>query len=101
MEQRGPVLALIRGSRFAAVIDSIISGTIPSIITDLKLRLPPLDYITAILSLPMILLTPPKDGNRKPEPGEKGGPVIKPAVGFLKAPIPEWMKQKKARRRRA
>ncbi|KAE8838649.1 hypothetical protein P3342_002083 [Pyrenophora teres f. teres] len=80
--------AELSGRRFALNADSIIAGNLPVDLQELGVSTSPalkrrLGYI---LSLPQLRVTPPDDGDRSPEPGEKGGKKPKVARRLLRPP---------------
>jgi hypothetical protein len=42
--------------------------------------------IEHVKTLPILMVTPPEDGNRKPEAGERGGKEVKYEPGFMAPP---------------
>jgi len=82
--------AILSGRRFTALADSIVAGTPPVGLDRLRLQdLKPalkrrLEYLA---TLPELRVTPPDDGDRKPEPGEKGGRKARRVRGLLAPPI--------------
>ena len=81
--------AILSGRRFTALVDSIVADTLPIGLERLRLQnLAPalkrrLEYLA---TLPELRVTPPDDGDREPEPGEKGGRRARRVRGLLAPP---------------
>jgi hypothetical protein len=91
LQSRPKRQALIRsgflsGSRFASLADSVIDNEPLPIVGRLGLRLPDREIIEHLKTLPVLMVTPPEDGDRKPEAGERGGKGLKYEAGLLAPP---------------
>jgi hypothetical protein len=104
LPQLPPGSDLLRGARFASIADSVIDGTADAILQEHGLKLPlekerkRMEYLK---TLPELVVTPPDDGHRKPQPGEKGGRRVKLVPGLLVPPVRKsragrerWKKEK-------
>ncbi|KAF1914872.1 hypothetical protein BDU57DRAFT_540736 [Ampelomyces quisqualis] len=100
----------MRGSHFAALAESLLADDPAPILARYGIKLSPtqLRRIEHLKSLPEIVLSPPEDGNRKPQRGEKGGRKLRTKKGFLwvpkkvsKAGKAEKQKRKEERKARA
>jgi hypothetical protein len=82
--------AILRGCRFAALDDSIIEGTADAYLQKKWLKLLSLREmrrVDQLKTMTELRVTPPDDGNRKPQPGEKKGRKITVAKGLLAPPV--------------
>jgi hypothetical protein len=78
----------LRGTAFASLADSLIAGDAAPLLARFGLALTGAERERAeyLASLPVLLVTPPEDGNRKPQAGEKGAKKVRFAKGMLAPP---------------
>jgi hypothetical protein len=100
LPQLPPGSDLLRGARFASLADSIIDGTADEFLQEHGPKWPSekerkkMEYLK---TLPELVVTPPDDGHRKPQRGEKGGRRVKLVPGLL-APVVRKSRAGKERR---
>ncbi|RMZ73895.1 hypothetical protein GMOD_00004697 [Pyrenophora seminiperda CCB06] len=81
--------ALLSGKRFAENVDSIIEGNPTTALKRLGFpALPPnlQERVQYVATLPIIAVTPPEDGDRRPERGQSGAKRIRYIKGLLAPP---------------
>jgi hypothetical protein len=94
----------LRGARFALLANLLINNDHSPILAKygIKLEAHERKRVECLASLPELVVTPPEDGNRKAERGQKGGRMLRFAEGLL-APPPRvsWARRAERAKRRA
>jgi hypothetical protein len=88
-DARQTLAPYLRASHFAELAESLTNNTPLGILTDydIKLDAAELAHATYLATLPEVICTPPEDGDRAPEPGERGGRWVKVEEGKLGVPV--------------
>lgn len=95
--------SLLSERGLASLADSIISGTPSMVLKRLELQdLAPVlkEQLMYQATLPEVKVTPPDDGNREPEPGERHGGKVQKVEGSLAPPERTSKAEKEQSRKR-
>jgi hypothetical protein len=102
--ERSGFSPFLRGARFALLANLLINNEHSPILAKygIKLEAHERKRVEYVASLPELIVTPPEDGNRKAERGQKGGRMLRFAEGLL-APPPRvsWASRERGKKRRA
>jgi hypothetical protein len=88
-DARQTLAPYLRASHFAELAESLIANTPPAILAnyDIALDAGELAHAEYLATLPEVICTPPEDGDRAPEPGERGGRWVQVEEGRLGVPV--------------
>jgi len=88
LSERAAFSPYLRGSRFALLADSLLNDTPSPMLAKhgIKLDADQLERAAYLATLPEVIVTPPEDGNRRAERGEKGGKRLRVVEGLLAPP---------------
>ncbi|KAF2831899.1 hypothetical protein CC86DRAFT_400684 [Ophiobolus disseminans] len=99
---RAAFAPFLRGARFARLADSLLYNTPSPILAKygITLNAEQLERVARIASHPELIVTPPEDGNRRAERGEKGGLRLRIDEGLLAPPRKVSRASQEAREKR-
>ncbi|KAH7077375.1 hypothetical protein FB567DRAFT_552895 [Paraphoma chrysanthemicola] len=88
LAERTAFAPFLRGTRFALLANMLINGEHSPVLAKfgIKLEAPERAWVRLLASLPDIIVTPPEDGDRAPERGQKGGRKLRLVEGLLAPP---------------
>lgn len=100
--ERTAFAPFLRGANFARLADSLLNDDPAPILAKygIKLDVKALKQVAYIVSLPSIVVTPPEEGNRMAQRGEKGGKGLRVEKGKLRLPERRSRAERQARRER-
>ncbi|KAH7073072.1 hypothetical protein BKA63DRAFT_516282 [Paraphoma chrysanthemicola] len=88
LAERTAFTPFLRGTRFALLANMLINGEHSPVLAKFGIKLEEHERacVLFLASLPEIVVTPPEDGDRAPERGQKGGRRLRLVEGLLAPP---------------